>query len=246
MGGEELPPFKAAHKGHSLLRCLGGRRSIPRFAANVAAISCLIVFVGVHHIKHEARLASGLPRPPSSPGRADLFHIGAPGKNYFFWQAPDVLYPPPPQPAALSPPPPTREVVAIRLSVPGGDASAPVELRLRLLPEHSASSVAFVRHAAEQGCTGNLYRSEADFLVQGRIDCGGGTPGKPPAPKVEKGGCPDGVSPPTGRKCPSHDPKCGCHGPLMGKGMVGWAGGSAGPDFFVYSAHMDPARCAGV
>mmetsp|Transcript_28864 Transcript_28864/g.96793 ORF Transcript_28864/g.96793 Transcript_28864/m.96793 type:complete len:86 (+) Transcript_28864:2-259(+) len=30
----------------------------------------------------------------------------------------------------------------------------------------------------------------------------------------------------------------------MGKGMVGWAGGSAGPDFFVYSAHMDPARCA--
>jgi len=142
MGGEELPPFKAAHKGHSLLRCLGGRRSIPRFAANVAAICCLIVIVGephplslspttarafahrifrrprdvygptklaarrcssdhaiasapvcassgnrlspndrtagVHHIKHEARLASGLPRPPSSPGRADLFHIGTP------------------------------------------------------------------------------------------------------------------------------------------------------------------------
>ena len=49
MGGEELPPFKAAHKGHSLLRCLGGRRSIPRFAANVAAICCLIVFVGEPH-----------------------------------------------------------------------------------------------------------------------------------------------------------------------------------------------------
>ena len=29
----------------------------------------------------------------------------------------------------------------------------------------------------------------------------------------------------------------------MGKGMVGWAGGSAGPDLFIYTAHMDPSRC---
>ncbi|EOD29086.1 hypothetical protein EMIHUDRAFT_113875 [Emiliania huxleyi CCMP1516] len=215
MGGEELPPFKAAHKGQSLLRCLGGRRSIPRFAANVAAICCLIVIVGEPH-------------PLSlSPTTAR-----APGKNYFFWQEPDVLYPPPPQPVALSPPPPTREAVARALGEQRRVCAARGGAR-----QH--------RHAAEHGCTGNLYRSEKDFLVQGRIDCGGGTPGKPPAPKVEKGGCPDGVPPPTDRKrCPSHDPKCGCHGPLMGKGMVGWAGGSAGPDFFVYSAHMDPARCA--
>ena len=44
---------------------------------------------------------------------------------------------------------------------------------------------------------------------------------------------------PAGRKCPSHDPNCGCHGPIMSKGMVGWAGGSAGPDLFIYTAHMD-------
>mgnify|MGYP004300881927 CR=1 FL=1 len=41
---------------------------------------------------------------------------------------------------------------------------------------------------------------------------------------------------PAGRKCPSHDPQCGCHGPIMSKGMVGWAGGSAGPDLFIYTA----------
>jgi len=27
------------------------------------------------------------------------------------------------------------------------------------------------------------------------------------------------------------------------QGMVGWAGGSAGPDFFIYTAAMDTARC---
>ena len=25
--------------------------------------------------------------------------------------------------------------------------------------------------------------------------------------------------------------------------MVGWAGGSAGPDLFIYTAHMDRSRC---
>jgi len=34
-------------------------------------------------------------------------------------------------------------------------------------------------------------------------------------------------------KCPDHDPNCGCHGPVMTKGMVGWAGGGGGPDFFI-------------
>lgn len=29
----------------------------------------------------------------------------------------------------------------------------------------------------------------------------------------------------------------------LAQGMVGWAGGSAGPDFFIYTAHMDLKRC---
>ena len=41
--------------------------------------------------------------------------------------------------------------------------------------------------------------------------------------------------------CPEHDPNCGCHGPIMTKGMVGWAGGSGGPDFFI-NTHDDPVQ----
>jgi len=46
------------------------------------------------------------------------------------------------------------------------------------------------------------------------------------------GPCPDENYKPK-LKCPSHDPNCGCHGPIMTKGMVGWAGGGGGPDFFI-------------
>ena len=89
------------------------------------------------------------------------------------------------------------------------------------------------RFAATNQCGGELYRSEKDFLVQGRINCGGS--GAAP-PRVVKGGCPAGVPPDGKRACPPHDPNCGCHGPIMSKGMVGWAGGSSGPDLFIYTA----------
>ena len=69
--------------------------------------------------------------------------------------------------------------------------------------------------------------------MQGRINCGGS--GAAP-PRVVKGDCPAGVVPDGKRACPKHDPNCGCHGPIMSKGMVGWAGGSAGPDLFIYTA----------
>ena len=76
---------------------------------------------------------------------------------------------------------------------------------------------------------GQLYRSET-FLVQGRFDCG-----KRSMPAVAKGACPSDVTPVADHICPPHDPQCGCHGPIMERGMVGWAGGGAGPDFFIYS-----------
>ena len=92
---------------------------------------------------------------------------------------------------------------------------APKPVRMRLLPEYSSESVAFMREASVARCPGELYRSESRFLIQGRFSCGGGKT----TTRVVKGGCPAGVTTNENRKCPSHDPQCGCHGPLMTRGM---------------------------
>ena len=44
--------------------------------------------------------------------------------------------------------------------------------------------------------------------------------------------------------CPDWDKDCGCHGPVMTRGMVAWAGGKTGPDFFI-DAYTDPAEMWG-
>lgn len=76
--------------------------------------------------------------------------------------------------------------------------------------------------------SGKFYRAEKQLLLQGIISEGAGAPRL----KVELGPCPiENYQPKL--KCPSHDPNCGCHGPVMTKGMVGWAGGGSGPDFFI-------------
>lgn len=73
---------------------------------------------------------------------------------------------------------------------------------------------------------GKFYRAEKQLLLQGII-------GDDSVPKNTKlGPCPEENYKPK-NKCPSHDPNCGCHGPIMTKGMVGWAGGGGGPDFFI-------------
>ena len=142
--------------------------------------------------------------------------------------------PQPPQPlqAAAAAAPPLPDRVQITFDISSGGRRT---ITLRLLPENSAESVAFLREAGGAACRGELYRSES-FLVQGRISCGAGAT----RTKVVKAGCPAGVTPDRGRRCPSHDPHCGCHGPIMTRGMVGWAGGGGGPDFFVYTGR-DPA-----
>lgn len=108
------------------------------------------------------------------------------------------------------------------------DQGTELPLNIALRSDLSASSSDYWKEAASLGCAGQLYRSES-FLMQGRIAC--------PAlkTKVVKGSCPEGVAPDPSRQCPSHDPQCGCHGPIMTRGMVGWAGGGTGPDFFVYT-----------
>lgn len=74
-----------------------------------------------------------------------------------------------------------------------------------------------------------FYRAEKQLLLQGVIADGSVSPERK---KVALGPCPDENYKPK-LKCPSHDPNCGCHGPVMTRGMVGWAGGGGGPDFFI-------------
>lgn len=71
-----------------------------------------------------------------------------------------------------------------------------------------------------------FYRAEKQLLLQGII-------AQVNVPKnKELGPCPlENYKPKN--KCPEHDPNCGCHGPIMTKGTVGWAGGGGGPDFFI-------------
>eukprot|EP00966_Prymnesium_polylepis_P267507 6179884-Prymnesium_polylepis.1 len=82
-------------------------------------------------------------------------------------------------------------------------------IRLRLRPEWSTTSFEFARQvgAAETAAQmSNVYRLEPGFLIQGRLGAQRVRPNpvKSRAPKV------------------------------MERGEVGWAGGTAGPDFFIY------------
>ena len=81
------------------------------------------------------------------------------------------------------------------------------QIRLILRPEWSAPSTDFAQRVAAAGAaTSQVYRLEPGFLIQGRLLSMGVPPNrdKTRAPK------------------------------LMERGEVGWAGGSAGPDYFIY------------
>ena len=126
-----------------------------------------------------------------------------------------------------------RAADVVVLSIDVGDGLEPARLRVRLRPELSPESAAYLRAAARAACAGQLYRNEPQFLVQGRIACDGDAARALPA--LAKGPCPPGAVLDPNRACFAHDPNCGCHGPIMTRGMVGWAGGGAGPEFFVYT-----------
>lgn len=71
-----------------------------------------------------------------------------------------------------------------------------------------------------------FYRAEQKLLLQGVIGEGSVAANKVLGPCSEENYIPK-------EDCPKHDPNCGCHGPIMTRGMVGWAGGGGGPDFFI-------------
>lgn len=110
------------------------------------------------------------------------------------------------------------------------------KLKVVLRPDLSPESVNYVRSLAKSGnckrC--NFYRAEKPGILQGIMH------DPSVSVQVTKGECPPefkGVK----QDCPAHDPDCGCHGPIMTKGMVGWAGGDVGPDFFIDS-YERPAK----
>mmetsp|Transcript_24426 Transcript_24426/g.48648 ORF Transcript_24426/g.48648 Transcript_24426/m.48648 type:complete len:266 (-) Transcript_24426:426-1223(-) len=105
--------------------------------------------------------------------------------------------------------------------------------KIVLRPDLSPESVQYVVEAASFPCNRcNFYRAESGLLLQGVMA----------VEAVKKntvlGKCPDRDHFVSG-ECPKHDPDCGCHGPIMTRGMVAWAAGRAGPDFFV-NTHLEP------
>jgi len=110
-------------------------------------------------------------------------------------------------------------------------------IQITLRPDLSAPSVQYVRDVINAGCDGcNLYRAEKSSLLQGIFKSSQDVV----KPNTIFGDCPE-ESENIEQDCPKHDPNCGCHGPVMVKGMVGWAGGTpGGPDFFI-ETYEEPA-----
>jgi len=98
-------------------------------------------------------------------------------------------------------------------------------IRIGLRPDLSPESVAYIREfvTANDCMKCQFYRSEKNLLVQGMMN-------NPNLPTTKVfGKCPD-----LQFKSECNDPSCSCHGPIMTKGMVAWAGGrSGGPDWFI-------------
>ena len=101
-------------------------------------------------------------------------------------------------------------------------------IKIKFLPNLSESSY---QHIEEIVATGKcdrcvFHRSEKHLLLQGTMKSNGVRI----RPKL--GDCPSEYQNKK-QNCPEYDKDCACHGPTMTKGMVGWAGGGTGPDFFI-------------
>eukprot|EP00928_Gymnodinium_smaydae_P075314 TRINITY_DN58335_c0_g1_i1.p1 TRINITY_DN58335_c0_g1~~TRINITY_DN58335_c0_g1_i1.p1 ORF type:complete len:304 (-),score=23.42 TRINITY_DN58335_c0_g1_i1:617-1498(-) len=218
-----------------LSACLSRCRSFPRRISPAHLLGCFfIVLFGcamlmrLWKLNSSARVAS-INTHTSSRGRQPSLRSSIDTTS--FASAPLADYRDPNTAEALKAqgkvePEGKRSIVELRVNGIGAT------IKIRLRPDLSSSSTDFLMEATSsaQACTdgSTFYRAEKAFLIQGRFDCPRVTA------KVEKGPCPAGSQIDRNRKCFAHDPNCGCHGPIMTPGMIGWAGGGAGPDFFIY------------
>jgi cyclophilin family peptidyl-prolyl cis-trans isomerase len=97
-------------------------------------------------------------------------------------------------------------------------------IRIELRPDLSPESVGYIRELVQSGTCRrcNLYRAEQHGILQGVM------------------AFPDATTNVTKGKCPpeykyNKPADLDCHGPTMTRGMVGWAAGVTGPDFFIDS-----------
>lgn len=103
-------------------------------------------------------------------------------------------------------------------------------IRIVMRPDLSQESVDYIHRLMDNGVCSrcNLYRAEKPGILQGVM-----ANKKEVQTNEVKGSCPPGMED-VNNACPAWDKSCGCHGPVMTKGMVAWAGGRAGgPDFFI-------------
>lgn len=123
----------------------------------------------------------------------------------------------------------TKDVLLLRIA---GIGEIPIVLR----PDLSRETVVYIQEAVErQDCQRcNLYRVEKPGILQGVLKS------KTATPVIRKGSCPKGFEA-VANECPPWDGQCGCHGPIMTRGMVAWAAGQTGPDFFI-DLYPKPAK----
>eukprot|EP00522_Entomoneis_paludosa_P012370 CAMPEP_0172455772 /NCGR_PEP_ID=MMETSP1065-20121228/12240_1 /TAXON_ID=265537 /ORGANISM="Amphiprora paludosa, Strain CCMP125" /LENGTH=330 /DNA_ID=CAMNT_0013208249 /DNA_START=77 /DNA_END=1069 /DNA_ORIENTATION=+ len=112
-------------------------------------------------------------------------------------------------------------------------------IRIVLRPDYSAESVKYIQDVVNPNGPSrcdrcNFYRAESKGILQGMI-----TSNSVPV-ATQKGSCPHGLES-VPNNCPEWDKTCGCHGPIMERGYVGWAAGKMGPDFFI-DDYRKPAK----
>lgn len=111
-------------------------------------------------------------------------------------------------------------------------------IRIGLRPDLSQGSVDYIHKLVESGVCRRciFYRAEKPGILQGVMA------NKDIPTNEVLGPCPSDSAQKVENDCPEWDPDCGCHGPVMTRGGVAWAGGDpGGPDFFI-DAYKNPAK----
>ena len=95
-------------------------------------------------------------------------------------------------------------------------------IRIQMRRDLSEGSVHYLEQLVQsQVCPQcHFYRAEAPGILQGIVQ------NKAIPLNDGRGPCPSDVTS-VKNDCPEWDPDCGCHGPLMSRGAVAWAGGMA-------------------